>query len=95
MVLRELDDTSLTLGKTQLSLLSLIEGSVAAGLVLVVVLWLASLLELHVIERWVDDLSMRKVAMNIARAGTSGVRISHPGTRCCSVRRRAACPPRR
>lgn len=67
MVLRELDDTSLTLGKTQLSLLSLIEGSVAAGLVLVVVLWLASLLELHVIERWVDDLSMRKVAMNIAR----------------------------
>lgn len=51
MVLRELDDTSLTLGKTQLSLLSLIEGSVAAGLVLVVVLWLASLLELHVIER--------------------------------------------
>lgn len=67
LVLAELDDIHVTLGKLQISLLGLIEGVLAAGLVLVVVLWIASLFEQHVINRWVGDLSMRKVAMNITQ----------------------------
>lgn len=67
MVLDELNTISLTLGKTEITLLGLIEGSLAAGLAVVLVLWLASLLEQHVINRWVQDLSMRKVGMNVTR----------------------------
>lgn len=67
LVLAELEDIQLSLGKLQISLLGLMEGVTAAGLMLVVVLWIASLFEQHVIDRWVNDLSMRKVAMNITR----------------------------
>ena len=67
LVLAELEDIHVSLGKVQISLLGLMEGVVAAGLMLVVVLWIASLFEQHVINRWVNDLSMRKVAMNITR----------------------------
>ena len=67
VVLQELESISLTMGKTQLSLLGVIEATLSAGLMLVVVLWVASLFEQHVINRWVGDLSMRKVAMNITR----------------------------
>jgi small-conductance mechanosensitive channel len=48
-------------------LLSLIEGVFSAGLMMVFVLWIASLFEQHVINRWVSDLSMRKVGMNITK----------------------------
>ncbi len=34
---------------------------------MVFVLWIASLFEQHVINRWVSDLSMRKVGMNITK----------------------------
>lgn len=67
LVLAELADIQLSLGNLQISLLGLVEGLVAAGLMLVVVLWIASLFEQQVINRWVNDLSMRKVAMNITR----------------------------
>lgn len=66
-VLEELDAITLTLGKSQISLLNLIEGVLSAGLMLVVVLWVASLFEQQVLNRWVSDLSTRKVAMNIIR----------------------------
>jgi small-conductance mechanosensitive channel len=67
LVLAELEEIQLSLGKLQITLLGLMEGALAAGLMLVVVLWIASLFEQHVINRWVNDLSMRKVAMNITR----------------------------
>lgn len=67
LVLSELEAIHLSLGKLQISLLGLMEGVIAAGLMLVVVLWIASLFEQHVINRWVNDLSMRKVVMNITR----------------------------
>lgn len=67
IVLAELESIHLSMGKLQISLLGLMEGVLAAGLMLVVVLWVASLFEQHVINRWVNDLSMRKVAMNLTR----------------------------
>ena len=67
VVMEELDAIRVVLGQSTISLLNLIEGLLAAGSMLVVVLWLASLLESHVIDRWVQDLSMRRVSMNITR----------------------------
>jgi len=67
VVLDELDAVRLTLGKSQISVLNLMEGTLSAGLMMVVVLWIASLFEQHLINRWVSDLSMRKVGVNITR----------------------------
>ena len=67
LVLEELSAINLMVGKTQISLLGVMEALLSAGFMLVLVLWIASLFELHVVNRWVGDLSMRKVAMNITR----------------------------
>ena len=67
VVMAELESISLTVGKTQINLLNLVEGVLSAGLMMVFVLWIASLFEQHVVNRWVSDLSMRKVGMNITK----------------------------
>ncbi|MCT9809709.1 mechanosensitive ion channel [Acidovorax sp. Be4] len=66
-VMQELDSLHLALGKTSVSLLTLIEGLLSAGLMMVAVLWASSLFEQRVLNQVVSDLSMRKVAMNITR----------------------------
>jgi small-conductance mechanosensitive channel len=55
-------------GKSKVSLLSLVEGLLYSGLVLVVVLWISAALEKRVLRQTVDDLSLRKVAANAIRA---------------------------
>ncbi|WP_280191406.1 mechanosensitive ion channel family protein [Delftia sp. PS-11] len=67
-VLDELQALQLSIGKTPVSLLNLIEGTLSAGLMMVAVLWLSTLLEQKLINPWVSDLSMRKVAMNLMRS---------------------------
>ncbi|MET1116062.1 MAG: mechanosensitive ion channel domain-containing protein [Comamonas sp.] len=66
-VMADLDSMHIPLGKTQVSLLTLIEGLVSAGLMMVAVLWAAALFEQRVLNQVVHDLSMRKVAMNLMR----------------------------
>ncbi|MCD2511672.1 mechanosensitive ion channel family protein [Comamonas endophytica] len=66
-VMADLDSVHIPLGKTSLSLLTLIEGVVSAGLMMVAVLWAAALFEQRVLNQVVHDLSMRKVAMNLMR----------------------------
>ena len=67
-VMEELEALQFNIGKTPVSLLNLIEGTLSAGLMMVAVLWVATLFEQKVINQWVSDLSMRKVAMNITRS---------------------------
>jgi small-conductance mechanosensitive channel len=67
-VLAELDGITLAFGKTRVSLLMLFQGSISAGLVLVLALWIASTVEKRVLREHVTDLSMRKVASNAIRA---------------------------
>jgi small-conductance mechanosensitive channel len=67
-VMEELEALQFSIGKTPVSLLNLIEGTLSAGLMMVAVLWLSTLFEQKVINQWVSDLSMRKVAMNITRS---------------------------
>lgn len=67
-VLNELEAITLGFGKTQVSLRTLIEGLLSAGLMLVLVLWLSATLEQRILRHAVEDLSMRRVAGNAVRA---------------------------
>ncbi|RYF72608.1 MAG: mechanosensitive ion channel [Comamonadaceae bacterium] len=67
-VLAELDQITLAFGKTRVSLRTICEGVLSAGIVMVVALWIASTIEKRILREAVTDLSMRKVASNAIRA---------------------------
>ncbi len=67
-VREDMDAVQFALGKSRISLLSLVDGVLAAGVVLVVTLWVSAVLERQVLRQAVDDLSLRKVAANAVRA---------------------------
>jgi small-conductance mechanosensitive channel len=67
-VLAELDNITLAFGKNQVSLRTMLEGTLSAALVLVIALWIASTVEKRVLRTALTDLSMRKVASNAIRA---------------------------
>ena len=64
----EMDTIHFAIGKSRPSLLSLVEGSLSAGAVLVGALWISAVLERQVLRQAVHDLSLRKVAANVVRA---------------------------
>ena len=68
-VLAELEAISFAFGKTRISLRTLFEGVLSSGVMLVVVLWISATIEKRVLREAVGDLSMRKVAANVIRAG--------------------------
>ena len=67
-VLAELDNITLAFGKTRVSVRTVFEGVLSAGVVLVIALWIASTIEKRILRQAVTDLSMRKVASNAIRA---------------------------
>jgi small-conductance mechanosensitive channel len=67
-VLAELYNITLAFGKNQVSLRTMLEGTLSAALVLVIALWIASTVEKRVLRTALTDLSMRKVASNALRA---------------------------
>jgi len=67
-VLAELDNITLTFGKSHVSVRTLFEGSLSAGLVLVIALWISTTIEKRILSQAVADLSLRKVASNVIRA---------------------------
>jgi small-conductance mechanosensitive channel len=64
----EMDTIRFTMGKSRVSLLALVEGSLSAGAVLIAALWISAVLERQVLRQAVHDLSLRKVAANVVRA---------------------------
>ncbi len=68
MVLSELEDITWKIGATQVSLRSLIEGSLSAVLVLILSLSLSSAIENKLLKGATDNLSLRKIAANAIRA---------------------------
>jgi small-conductance mechanosensitive channel len=69
VVLDELDDIRWKLGSHPVSLRTLIEGSLSAGFVLVVALWISAALEARLLAGASgEQLSLRKVAANVLRA---------------------------
>ncbi|HSV53432.1 MAG TPA: mechanosensitive ion channel domain-containing protein [Burkholderiaceae bacterium] len=67
-VMEEMDAIHFAFGKSKISLLSLVEGFLSAGVVLVVALWISAALERRILSEAVHDLSLRKVAANAIRA---------------------------
>jgi small-conductance mechanosensitive channel len=67
-VLAELDQITLAFGRTRVSLRTILEGTLSAGLVLVIALWVSATVEQRILRQAVADLSMRKVASNAIRA---------------------------
>ncbi|RZL93982.1 MAG: mechanosensitive ion channel [Variovorax sp.] len=67
-VLAELDQITLAFGKTRVSVRTIFEGLLSAGLVLVITLWISATIEKRILREAVTDLSMRKVASNAIRA---------------------------
>lgn len=67
-VLAELDQITLGFGKTRVSVRTIFEGVLSAGVVLMIALWIAATIEKRILREAVSDLSMRKVASNAIRA---------------------------
>jgi small-conductance mechanosensitive channel len=64
----EMELVQFSLGKSEVSLLSMVDGTFSASIVLVAALWISAVLERQVLRQTVDDLSLRKVAANAIRA---------------------------
>jgi len=67
-VMAEMDAIQFAFGKSRISLLSVVQGVLSSGLVLVLALWISAALEKRVLNRTLDDLSLRKVAANVIRS---------------------------
>lgn len=69
VVLGEMDQIIWKIGSTQLSLLTLLEGVLTAGAVLILSLWVSSAIEARLLRKAVGgDLSLRKAVSNATRA---------------------------
>ena len=69
MVMEELDQISWKVGATRLSVRNIIEGSLTAGLVLIVSLWISSAIEAKLLRNATGgELSLRKAVSNAVRA---------------------------
>ncbi|MBA4265514.1 MAG: mechanosensitive ion channel protein [Comamonadaceae bacterium] len=69
LVLSEMDQIIWKIGSTQLSLLTLVEGVITAGAVLILSLWVSSAIEARLLRKAVGgDLSLRKAVSNATRA---------------------------
>jgi small-conductance mechanosensitive channel len=67
IVLDAMDQVSWKIGSTPLTLRNMVEGSLTAGLVMVLVLWIAAAIETRLLRGTGDNLSIRKMAANLVR----------------------------
>ena len=67
-VMAEMDAIEFAFGKSSISLLGIVQGTLSAGVVLVLALWISAAIERKVLRDAVNDLSLRKVASNAIRA---------------------------
>lgn len=68
LLMAELDGVQWQLGGTQVSLRNLLEGVLAAVLVMMLALWVSAALEARLLKGATGNLSMRKIAANLLRA---------------------------
>ncbi len=67
-VLQQLDGVRWKIGSAEVSLRNMIEGTITAGVVMMLALWVSAAVERKIIRGTGDDLSMRKMVSNIVRA---------------------------
>lgn len=68
LVLQAMEEVHWKVGATRMNLRTLMEGTLTAGLVLVLALWIAAAVEKKLVSGHAQDLSLRKIAANIVRA---------------------------
>jgi len=69
LLMEELDQISWKVGSSQLSVRKIIEGTLTAGLVLIITLWISSAIEAKLLRKATGgELSLRKAFSNAARA---------------------------
>ena len=68
-VLDSMDEVSWKVGNAHITLRNIVEGSITAGLVMVIALWISAGIEKQLLRGSGDDLSIRKMAANLVRAG--------------------------
>jgi small-conductance mechanosensitive channel len=66
-VLNELQSIELTFGKSKLDMRTMFEGLLSIVVMIVITLWLSYLIERKVLNKAVDDLSLRKVSSSLIR----------------------------
>ncbi len=67
LVLDAMDDVSWKVGSARITLRNLIEGTITAGLVMVLALWISAAIEKKLLHGSRVDLSVRKIAANLVR----------------------------
>lgn len=67
-VMDEMDAIDFTFGKAKVSLLAIVQGTLSAGAVLVLTLWISAAVERKILREAVSDLSLRKIANNAIRS---------------------------
>jgi small-conductance mechanosensitive channel len=67
LVLDAMDDVSWKVGNARISLRNVVEGTITAGLVMVLALWVSAAIEKKLLHGSRDDLSVRKIAANLVR----------------------------
>ncbi|MDQ2736223.1 MAG: mechanosensitive ion channel [Pseudomonadota bacterium] len=69
MVLDEMDDVHWKVGAAQVTLRNVVEGTITAGIVLVLALWISGGIERRLLRNAIgQDLSLRKIAATLVRA---------------------------
>ena len=68
LVLDALDDVQWKIGTARVTLRNVLEGTVTAGIVMVLALWVSAAVERKLLSGSGHDLSLRKIAANIVRA---------------------------
>ncbi|MEO7057496.1 MAG: mechanosensitive ion channel domain-containing protein, partial [Caldimonas sp.] len=67
MILDAMDDVHWTVGNAKVSLRNLLEGTITAGIVMVLALWISAAIERRLLSGSGHDLSLRKIAANLVR----------------------------
>jgi small-conductance mechanosensitive channel len=67
-VLDAMDEVSWKVGTAHITLRNVVEGTITAGLVMVIALWISAGIEKQLLRGSGDDLSIRKMAANLVRA---------------------------
>jgi small-conductance mechanosensitive channel len=68
LMLEAMDDVRWKIGTTPITLRNVVEGTLTAGVVLVLALWVSAAIERKLLSKPGADLSIRKMAANIVRA---------------------------
>ena len=85
LLLNELDSITWKLGGAQVSVRNMLQGAITAVLALLLALWVSSLFEARLLTGATDNVSIRKMAANLVRAGYDVTVLDTSNAACASA----------